>query len=122
MTLIRLLTLASLSGWVVTPAVAPHYRAGLMGEVADWRGLERVDCMVSSPTVGINEWVYVWGLNTGALRYCKVVDTSEDIDRARHIRTGRRVEFSRDIAIIMCGIENIDNPPEYCPVWVISEY
>ncbi len=120
--MLRLLTLAAVLGWAVNAGHAPYYRAGLMGEVADWRGLKRVDCMVSSPTVGISEWVYVWGSNTGALRYCKVVDTSESIDRLRHIRTGRRVEFSHDIAVIMCGAENMRNPPENCPVWVVSEY
>lgn len=93
-----------------------------MGGVADYRGLARVGCMVSSPTVGIGEWVYVVSQNNGAIRYCKVVDTSETIDRARHIRTGRAVELDYRTALIICGAEHINDPPEHCPVWVISEY
>lgn len=121
MTLIRLLTLAVLMGWHVRDGYAPHYRPGLMAQVADNRGMERVGCMVSSPTAYIGAWVYVYGANTGALRYCRVTDTSQAIDRARHIRTGRVVELSHRDAVSLCGREHINDPPEDCPVWVVSE-
>ncbi len=120
MILLRLLMLAALNGWTVTEGYAPRYSPGLMTRVAHNRNLTPVACMVSSPTVGIAEWVYVVSKNNGAVRYCKVVDTSEAIDRARHIRTKRIVELSFSTARALCG--HTTERPEACPVIVISEY
>lgn len=120
MILLRILTLAALNGWSVNSGFAPRYDKGVMGGVATWRGLQHVECMVSSPTVGIGEWIYVYGVNTGALRYCKVVDTSETIDRARHIASGWKVEVSFENALVLCG--HLNERPKKCPVIVISEY
>lgn len=120
MILLRLLVLAALNGWKVSEGYAPRYNQGVMGSVADIRGLQRVGCMVSSPIVGIGEWVYVWGVNTGVLMYCKVVDTSEEIDRARHIRSGWWVETSFENALALCG--HLNERPRKCPVIVVSEY
>jgi len=120
MILVRLLMLACLNGWATTHGVAPHYARGVMQGVAITRGLAQVPCMVSSDAVGIAEWVYVYGVNTGALRYCKVIDTSETIDRARHKREKRIVEVSHEDAILFCGTTR--DRPEACPVIVVSEY
>lgn len=120
MILLRLLMLAALNGWTIREASAPRYNPAVMPGVAIYRKLTLVPCMVSSPIVGISEWVYVYGKNTGALRYCKVVDTSEAIDRARHIRTRRFVEVSYENALIFCG--HTTERPEQCPVIVVSEY
>jgi hypothetical protein len=118
--LLRLLLLAAMNGWTITEGYAPRYDPGGMAHVANMRGLTHARCMVSSPTVGIAEWVYVVSKNNGAVRYCKVVDTSEAIDRARHIRTRRIVELSFADARALCG--HTTEPPESCPVMVISEY
>jgi hypothetical protein len=112
--------LAALNGWTVREASAPRYDPGVMQNVAIWRGLTPVPCMVSSPIVGISEWAFVYGKNTGALRYCKIVDTSEAIDRARHIRTKRFIEVSFENAVLFCG--HTTERPESCPVIVVSEY
>lgn len=121
MTLIRLLTLAGALGWTITQGSAPHYRPGLMAQVAERRGMAATGCMVSSPTLGIGAWVYVYGANTGAIRYCRVTDTSQARDRERHIRTGRAVELSHSTALALCGAAHINDPPERCPVWIIAE-
>lgn len=122
MNLLRILTLALAMGWTITPGTAPRYSPGVMDRVAFLRGLVPAECQVSSPTMGISSWVYVYGVRSGVLRYCRVTDVSQTIDRLRHIRTGRAVELGYDEAVVICGIEHINDPPEQCPVWVISEY
>lgn len=117
---VRLLELAFLMGWNVSAGWAPHYDPGVMARVVANRGLAPAACNVSSPTMGISSWVYVYGVNTGALRYCRVADVSEAIDRARHIRTGRIVEVSHTGATVFCGTTT--EPVVQCPVVVISEY
>jgi hypothetical protein len=112
--------LAALNGWTVREASAPRYDPDVMRGVAIWRELTPVPCMVSSPIVGISEWVYVYGKNTGALRYCKVVDTSETRHRAGHLLRKRFVEVSFENALLFCG--HLKERPESCPVIVISEY
>ena len=94
MILLRLLVLAALNGWMVREGLAPRYDLGVMPGVANTRGLTHTQCMVSSDVVDIGEWVYVYGVNTGVLMYCKVVDASEAIDKARHIEMLRFVEIS----------------------------
>lgn len=88
-----------------------------MEQVARNRGLEPSACMVSSPTQPIGSWLYVYGQNTGALRYCQVVDTSAPRDRARHLRTRRYVELSHEGALIFCGTTR--GPVRECPVVVL---
>lgn len=109
--------LLALLGGTVREGVAPHYAPGVMERVADIRGMERVGCMVSSPIVDIGEWVYVYGVQTQALRYCQVTDTSQARDRARHIRTGRIVELDYESTIALCGTTR--DRPEQCPVVVV---
>lgn len=113
--------LACAMGWTITEGYAPHYAPGVMDRVADIRGLERVDCQVSSPVLGIGNWVYVVGVNTGVVRYCRVTDVSEAIDRLRHIRTRRVVEIGFRLVPVLCSV-SIDEPPEKCPVIVVSEF
>jgi len=122
MTLLRLLVLACAMGWTVHQGFAPHYAPGVMDQVADNRGLDWVDCPVASPNLDIGNWVYVYGIRTGVLRYCRVTDVSEAIDRLRHIRMKRVVELSNRSAQVICGLEVMDDRPEQCPVVVVSEY
>lgn len=56
-----------------------------MEEVAVRRGMAVASCMVAHPTAPIGTWLVVRGRTV--LR-CRVVDTSQPVDRARHIRTG----------------------------------
>lgn len=115
--LFRLLMLAALLGGSVREGVAPHYAPGVMERVADHRGMARAGCMVASPIYAIGEWVYVYGVQTGALRYCQVTDTSQARDRERHLRTGRIVEIDFQNTAAMCG--STEGRPEQCPVVVV---
>lgn len=117
--LIRLYILIGLLGGVVMERTAARYDPGGMERVAHNRDLPVVSCMIAAPTLEIGEWVYVWGKNTGVLRWCRVTDTSQPWDKARHIRTGR-IELGYDEAISLCGIEHINDPPRMCPVLVFK--
>ena len=121
MTLIRLLTLAALMGWNVSEGFAPRYAPHVMEQVARNRGMPRVGCMISSPTLPLGSWVYVWGVRSGVLRHCRITDVSKSEDRKRHIRTKRIVELSFDAALEICGIEYIDSQSKECPVLVIGK-
>ena len=76
-----------------------------------------VPCMVASPTLPIGSWIWIWGPNTHTLRHCRVTDTSEDRDRARHIRM-RRVELGHSEAISLCGRAAMRDRPEQCKIIV----
>lgn len=75
--------------------------------------------MVSSPTFPLGTRLYVYGVNTGALRLCTVVDVSQKRDRARHIRTRRIVELDYAVARVICG--SVSEPVVKCPVIVLEE-
>lgn len=74
------------------------YSEGLMERVAERRGMERAACMVAHPTAPLGTWLLVRGRVT--LR-CRVTDTSQPADRARHIRTGL-VELDYTSAFKVC--------------------
>jgi hypothetical protein len=117
MVLLRLLTIAALMGEVYE-GYAPHYGKGLMARVAARRGLPAVGCMVSSPRFPIGTYLYVYGVNTGALRYCKVVDVSAPKDSARHLRTRREIEIAYENTIDLCG--STKTRVTDCPILVIK--
>jgi hypothetical protein len=119
MALLRLLTLLALLGGECVEGYAPRYSPGVMERVARTRDLEPVGCMVSSPTYPIGTWLYLYGKNTAALRYCRVTDVSAPKDRARHLRTKRVVELSYEAARDLCGAAAMDDPPTACPVVVV---
>ena len=113
MTLIRLYILLAILGGEIHEGYAPHYARNLMDRVAAHRGLGLSACMVSSPRYTVGAWVWVWGVNTRTLRHCQVVDVSHPRDKARHLRTGREVELSYEVALDLCG--NLGRPTD-CPV------
>lgn len=123
--LINLLIALALLGGESMTGYAPRYDPGGMEHVADIRGLPHVPCMVSSAYYDVGVWVYVRGVNTGVLRYCRVTDVSDptrvngrESDRDRHRRTRRIVELSYEMAIELCGRKNINGPSRDCPIEV----
>ena len=74
--------------------------------------------MVASYLYPIGTWVYVYGVRSGVLKRCQVVDTSAPKDRARHIRTRRVVEVSYENALALCT--HLDEPVVECPVIVLD--
>lgn len=121
MTLLRLLVWASLMGWQVQEGYAPRYAKNVMEQVARNRDMPRVGCMISSPTLPLGSWVYVWGVRSQVLRHCRITDVSAPKDKERHMRTKRIAELSFDAALGICGIEYIDSQSKECPILVISE-
>jgi hypothetical protein len=119
MVLIRLYILLGLMGGTVGEYVSPHYAKGVMERVARNRDMPIVPCMIASPTIPIGSWVWVYGRNTGVLRWCRVTDTSAKRDKARHIRM-RRVELSWEAALSLCGRRAMKDRPERCPIVVIQ--
>jgi len=59
--------------------------------------------MVSSPTLPLGSWVWVYGRRTGVLLRCRVTDVSHPKDQERHIRTGRIAELSYEVTERLCG-------------------
>jgi len=108
-------------GWHVQEGFAPRYAPGVMEAVARNRDMPRVGCMISSPTLPLGSWVYVWGVRGGVLRHCRITDVSAPKDRRRHIRTGRIAELGYPEARDICGIEYINGSSAECPILVISE-
>lgn len=117
-TLYRLLVLAALLGGSVSEGFAPRYAPGVMERVARVRGLEQAGCMASSPTEEIGDWIYVYGVRTGALRYCRITDVSEVRDQERHIRQRRIIELDHISAGAICGTTR--GRPDECPVVVVK--
>jgi hypothetical protein len=113
-----LLTFVLLHGGTVSEGYAPHYSKNLMAQVARNRDIVPSACMVSRPRGPIGGWVWVYGVRTGALLHCKIVDVSAPVDLARHERTGRIAEISYEVAAELCGSTRervID-----CPVMVVA--
>jgi hypothetical protein len=118
--LIRLYVLLYLLGGSVQEGWAPRYSPGVMERVSRNRDLPIVSCMVSSPTLAVGSWVYIWGRNTHTLRYCRITDVSGPKDKARHIRTKRVAELSYDAALSLCGKAAMKKRPESCPIIIIQ--
>lgn len=118
--LYALLVFVALHGGVVQEGYAPHYAKGVMERVARNRDMPIVDCMVSSPVYPIGTWVWVAGLNTGAVEHCRITDVSAPKDKARHIRTKRWAELGYQEAIRFCGARHINHRPEQCPILVVK--
>jgi hypothetical protein len=74
--------------------------------------------MVSRPRGPIGGWVYVYGVNTGKLRRCQIVDVSQPWDLDRHERLGRVVELSYEVTQSLCG--STTEPVMKCPVIVLN--
>ena len=110
---------AALMGLEIHEGYAPHYRKGLMLEVAQRRGMQPTACMVSSPIRPLGTWGYVFGVRTGVLRYCKVVDVSHPRDVERHKRTGRVAEIDWKDTEALCG--RTDERVIDCPIIVVWE-
>ena len=110
---------ASLMGWQVQEGFAPRYAPHLMAHVASRRGMRPAACMVSSPVLPVGRWEYIYGVNTGALRHCLIVDVSAPKDRHRHIKTRRIAEIAFEDARDLCG--HTTEPVESCPIIVISK-
>ena len=100
---------------------APRYDPGVMERVAIIRHMPKVDCMISSPTLPLGTWLYVYGKNTKTVLLCRVTDVSAPKDKARHIRTKRIVELGYTAAIRLCGRKNLNNRPEQCPVTIVRD-
>ena len=116
-TLYALLVWAALHSAVVECGYAPHYAPGLMSKVAHNRDMPQAACMVSSPTLPIGSWVWVYGQRTGALLRCRVTDVSHPRDRARHLRTRRLVELDYAVTRALCGAT--DEPSAACKVIIV---
>jgi hypothetical protein len=108
-------------GWSVQEGYAPRYAKGVMARVSINRGMPIVGCMISSPTLPLGSWVYVYGRRTRALRYCRITDVSAPKDRERHIRTRRIAELGYPEALSICGVEYINGSSIECPIIVIAE-
>lgn len=106
--------LLAMGAGYVHEGYAARYDPGVMKMVADNRGLSIESCMISSPLYDIGEWVYVYGEVTDERLYCRVTDTSEDIDRKRHLRTRLYAELNYDAARIICG--SVTNSNKECPI------
>jgi hypothetical protein len=101
---------------------AARYGAGVMGRVADNRGIARSSCMValtSARTITGDQWVWVLGRKTGKMRHCKIVDLPQDEDRAGLQERGIVTELDRESARDVCG--GVTEPPRKCPVIVWEE-
>lgn len=105
-------------------AHATTYAPGLMAQASRNRGLPIVKCMVSSPfhskSVG-KVWLWVKSRNTGVELLCRVTDTSEDVDIARHQRN-RLFEFDFTSWKKLCGTKRInDQPWRQCKIEVSND-
>ena len=74
-----------------------------MARVSANRDLPQVACMVSSPTLPLGSWVWVYGVRTDTLLRCRVTDVSQPRDKARHLRMGRLVELAYEVTAQLCG-------------------
>lgn len=101
---------------------AARYGAGVMGRVADNRGISRSSCMValtSARRITGKQWVWVLGKRTGVLKRCKVVDLPQDRDRKALHEREIVTELDRESARDICG--SVTDPPRKCPVIVFLE-
>ena len=98
---------------------APHYRPGLIEQVARNRGLHPVACMVASYHEPIGAWVTVTSRRTGRSERCKVVDTCRPVDCRRLIGKGYVIELGWPAAKRLCLHKRYaDRDPTTCRVTV----
>lgn len=90
---------AAMAGADVRYAV--RYDPGSMERVSANRNMPIVGCMLAHPTLDLGVWVLVEGAQTGVRRRCRVTDTSQPQDKARHIRT-RLIELDDASARAIC--------------------
>lgn len=80
--------------------------------------------MVASPfhskSVG-KAWLWVESKNTGVKLYCRVTDTSEDVDIARH-QKNKLFEFDFTSWKKLCGTHRIDEQPWWQCRIEVNEY
>lgn len=82
---------------------AVRYDPGGMEHVSEVRKLPIVDCMFAHPTLPIGTWAFVEGAQTGVRRRCRVTDTSQPQDKARHIRT-KLIELDYWSSLAICPV------------------
>lgn len=120
MALARLALLVAVGfGAVRQEGYAARYASGVMGKVADNRGLTWAPCMValtSARKISGRQWVWVLGTRTRVLRRCKVVDLPQNRDRQRLKEREIVVELDHGSAGAICG--SVVDPPRQCPVIV----
>jgi hypothetical protein len=99
--------------------LAVRYDPDLMEGIARARGLPITPCLFAHPTLPLGTRARILGVRTGHAEWCDQADTSEDVDRARHIRL-RRIELSYAASLRICGAQWGGAAVE-CPVrvWVI---
>lgn len=117
-----LLILALGVGGIQQEGYAARYAKGVMGRVADNRGIPRTSCMValtSARAITGQQWVWVWGERTRKGRHCKVVDLPQDRDRKALQERGIVTELDRESARLICG--SVVESPRQCPVVVFLE-
>jgi hypothetical protein len=88
--------------------VAAHYNEGLMETVSRNRDIPVVPCMVAIPDRPIGAMVVVIGWNTGRVEVCRTTDTSQPVDKARHLRTGL-IELGWKNTMALCGSTSLPN-------------
>jgi hypothetical protein len=106
-----------LHGGIVSEGYAPHYAPGLMAKVAARRGMEPQACMISSAEYDIGTWVWVYGVRSGALLHCQVIDVSHPRDVARHRRTRRLIELDYAVTKEICTTTRGSSAE--CPVIIV---
>jgi hypothetical protein len=98
---------------------APHYRPGLIEQVARKRGLRESACMVASYDEPIGAWVTVTSRTNGRSERCQVVDTCHPRDCRRLKAKGYVVELGFPAARRLCNVRYYgQEPPRKCPVTV----
>lgn len=86
---------------------AVHYSPNLMEQVSHNRGMEIVPCMISSPRYELNQWLYVYGHNTGKTLLCRTTDVSHPKDKPRHLEQNLLVELDYNSNWSICGSDKI---------------
>ena len=101
-------------------AWAVRYAPGVMERVSRTRGLPIVGCMIAHPRMPIGSWLYISGIRTKASLWCRVTDTSQPQDRARHIASGR-IELDYGSSKLICGT-TWQGAARECPVRISKEH
>ena len=109
-------------GGIQQEGYAARYAKGVMGRVADNRGIPRTSCMValtSARAITGQQWVWVWGERTRKGRRCLIVDLPQDRDRKALQDREIVTELDRESARLICG--SVVESPRQCPVVVFLE-
>lgn len=93
-----------------------HYAPGVMERVARRRGMELVDCMMTSPWHPLNTWIRIESKVNGEVAMCRTTDLSAPRDKRRHQKQ-RLIEVDWKTARRLCAIRRVNQkPPRSCPV------